>query len=111
MKWVPASFVRQNLARVMDDAIREPIAVTSHGRARVLIVDAALAEKLLGVIADAALTVPEPAEHPWLDRSLPMHERIEALTAAKEEVRSRPADEWTDEDWDVIFASRYELPE
>jgi len=111
MRWVPASFVRQNLARVMDDAIREPIAVTSHGRARVLIVDASLSERLLDVIADAGAAAPEPPEYPWLDRSLLMSERIAALAAAKEEVKSRAAEEWTDEDWDILFVSPFNLPE
>ena len=111
MKWVSASFVRQNFARVMDDAIREPIAVTSHGRARVLIVDASLSERLLDVIADAGPAQPEPPKYPWLDKSLKMHERIDALVARKAEVKTRPTEEWTDEDWDIIWLDRYNLPE
>ena len=38
----------------MDEAVREPIAVTSHGRTRVVIVDASLAHALRAALADAA---------------------------------------------------------
>lgn len=111
MQWRSASYVRDNWARVMDEAVREPVAVTSHGRARVIIVDAALSEQLTGVLADAGTSQPEAPQYPWCDQSLPMPERIDRLTERKAEIAKKPFDEWTDEERKIIGTDTFYLDE
>jgi len=109
MRSVSSSYARDNWSRVMDEAIREPLAVTSHGRARVIIVDAALSEQVAGAVADAGPRVPAPPAHPWLDKSLPMNERIDALVERKREITAKSYLEWTDEEHAIIAQNIYGL--
>jgi hypothetical protein len=105
MKSVSSSYVRDNWARVMDDALHEPIAVTSHGRARVLIVDAKLSEKLTGILAEAAAEAAAPPRYPWLDHSLPVWERVDALRQRKKQIFLKPMEEWTEEEDEILGES------
>lgn len=86
----------------MDEAVREPIAVTSHGRTRVIIVDAALSEQVTGAVADTGPRMPDPPKYPWLDPAVPMPERIELLFERKNQIRAKPFEEWTDEEIDIV---------
>jgi len=111
MKRVPSSYVRDNWARVMDDAVHEPIAVTSHGRTRVIIVNAALSEQVTGVVADLGLRVPDPPKYPWLDPSIPVPQRMELLRARKKEIHTRSMTDWTDEEIGILATDPWFLPE
>lgn len=109
MRWVPSSYVRQNWSRVMDEAMREPVAVTSHGRTRVIIVDAALSEQLVGLVADTGPRLPDPPKYPWFDANLTINQRVEKLRERKREIFAKPLDDWSDEEHRIIAQSEYHL--
>ncbi|WP_162940161.1 hypothetical protein [Gryllotalpicola protaetiae] len=111
MQWRSATYVRDNWARVMDEAVREPIAVTSHGRTRVIIVDAALSQELTGVLADAGLRLPQAPQYPWHDPLLSMEERMRLLRERKKEITAKPLDDWTDEEIKIFYTDELYLDE
>jgi prevent-host-death family protein len=111
MKWISSTYARDNWARVMDEAVHEPVAVTSHGRARVIIVDAALSEKLTGQVADTGHRLPERPDYPWFDLSLSMPQRIDKLLERKAEIHKKLITEWTDEEMEILRQDPWFLDE
>lgn len=51
---VTATQARQRWAETLDDALREPVEITSHGRLVAVVMDAALAKRALQALEDAA---------------------------------------------------------
>ncbi|MCL2516707.1 MAG: type II toxin-antitoxin system Phd/YefM family antitoxin [Microbacteriaceae bacterium] len=109
MRSVPAAYVRDHWAEIVDDAVREPIMVTSRGRPRVFIANAGLAAQLdptasvdMAAASRAIGRPVTPPKYPWLDRPLSREERLVALERRQTQIYHVPFDEWNDEEWKIL---------
>lgn len=50
---IPATAARQRWAQTLDAARREPVTITEHGRAAVVVMDVELSERALAALEDA----------------------------------------------------------
>jgi prevent-host-death family protein len=53
MTSIPATQARQKWAQTLDLALREPVTITQHGRASVVMLDAEVARRALEALEDA----------------------------------------------------------
>jgi prevent-host-death family protein len=53
MTSLPATEARQRWAQTLENAHREPVTITQHGRASVVLLDSALAARALAALEDA----------------------------------------------------------
>ena len=53
MNTIPATVARQRWAQTLDEARREPVTITQHGRGTVVILDADMALRALAALEDA----------------------------------------------------------
>ncbi|MCL2514581.1 MAG: type II toxin-antitoxin system prevent-host-death family antitoxin [Microbacteriaceae bacterium] len=125
MREVTATFARANWAQILDEARTEPIAVTSHGRARVVIASAAVSD----AIAEAYARIPGSAvpvltrdeiraaaeatvlapHHPWMDLSLPFTERRRLIRERKKALYADFGN-WTAEEEAILRFDSMTLP-
>jgi prevent-host-death family protein len=53
MRSIPATQARQKWAQTLDLALREPVTITQHGRASIVMLDAEVARRALEALEDA----------------------------------------------------------